>query len=227
MPDQAPALLDQQTYRHICATLQQRPQPIMLVAVSKTRPAAAISELHAMGQCHFGENQVSEAVEKMQQLAHLDDLQWHFIGQIQRNKTRTIAEHFDWVQSVDRDIIIDRLAAQRPAALPPLNVLIQVNIDAEPQKAGCKPDQVQALCAHVMRKPTLKLRGLMALPAAHEQAHLQQPSFSHLAQCYRDCQAHNIALDTLSMGMSGDWQQAIECGSNMVRIGTAIFGQRN
>jgi len=220
-------LIDQQQHRHIREFLQQQAQPIALVAVSKTRPAAAVSALHALGQRHFGENQVPEALEKMQQLQHLDDLQWHFIGQIQRNKTRAIAEHFDWVQSVDRAVIIDRLAMQRPADLPPLNVLIQVNIDAEPQKAGCSPDQIGALCTLVLSKPKLRLRGLMAIPADHEEAHLQRRSFTRLAECYADCRAENLPLDTLSMGMSGDWQQAIVCGSNMVRIGTAIFGQRD
>jgi len=239
MPDQATALLDQQTYRHICAMLQQRPQPIMLVAVSKTRPAAAISALYQLGQRHFGENQVPEALEKMQQLQHLEHLQWHFIGQIQRNKTRAIAEHFDWVQSVDRSVLIERLAAQRPDNLAPLNVLIQVNVDAEPQKAGCTPDQAADLCFQVLRHQSLRLRGLMAIPADHDDTRLKQASFDHLARCYAHCQDHclahsksdsqaaNIGLDTLSMGMSGDWQQAIDCGSNMVRIGSAIFGQRN
>ncbi|MBU1189070.1 MAG: YggS family pyridoxal phosphate-dependent enzyme [Gammaproteobacteria bacterium] len=235
MPDHVAPLLDQQAYRHICATLQKRLQPITLVAVSKTRPAAAISALYQLGQRHFGENQVPEALEKMQQLQHLEHLQWHFIGQIQRNKTRAIAEHFDWVQSVDRSVLIERLAAQRPGKLAPLNVLIQVNVDAEPQKAGCTPDQAADLCLQVLRHQTLRLRGLMAIPADHDDAGLKQASFDRLARCYAHCQNQcqrenqtaDIGLDTLSMGMSGDWQQAIDCGSNMVRIGSAIFGQRN
>lgn len=219
-------LIDLQQYRRILETLQQA-RPSTLVAVSKTRSAAAISALYAHGQRHFGENQVPEALDKMEQLKPLDALQWHFIGQIQRNKTRAIAEHFHWVQSVDRELIIDRLATQRPAQMPALNVLIQVNIDAEPQKAGCRPDQLVELCRHVISKPGLKLRGLMAIPADSDDARLQRTSFTRLARCYNNCEAQGITLDTLSMGMSGDWQRAIESGSNMVRIGTAIFGSRN
>lgn len=227
MPDHDPALIDQQQHRHILDTLAQQPRPITLVAVSKTRPAAAISAAHALGQRHFAENQLAEALEKMQQLQHLHDLQWHYIGQLQRNKTRAIAEHFAWVQSVDRSVLINRLAAQRPADLPPLNVLIQVNVDAEAQKAGCAPDQVIALCTQVMRYPNLQLRGLMAIPTDTDDVPTKRSSFDRLARCFADCQAANFALDTLSMGMSGDWQAAIDCGSNMVRIGTAIFGRRN
>ncbi len=219
-------LIDRAQYQYICAILQRQARPITLVAVSKTRPPAAVSALHALGQRHFGENLVNEALIKMQSLRHLEAVQWHFIGQIQRNKTRAIAEHFDWVQSVDRAVIIDRLAAQRPAHKPPLNVLIQVNVDAEPQKAGCAPHQIITLCEHIASKPTLRLRGLMAIPAHHDDARLQQRSFARLAQCHADCLAQNIPVDTLSMGMSADWQQAIACGSNMVRIGTAIFGPR-
>ncbi|MDA3934706.1 MAG: YggS family pyridoxal phosphate-dependent enzyme [Gammaproteobacteria bacterium] len=219
--------IPQQHYTAICKALLASDHNVTLLAVSKTHPAAAVAELHALGQRHFGENQVPEALQKMQQLQSLDDLQWHFIGPIQRNKTRAIAEHFDWVQSLDRKLIADRLAAQRPASSPALNVLVQVNVDAEPQKAGCAVAQVPELAAHIATQPNLRLRGLMAIPANSDDPQARRQSFLRLQQCYTECRQRGLDMDTLSMGMSDDWALALECGSNMVRIGSALFGSRD
>ncbi|MDH2198606.1 YggS family pyridoxal phosphate-dependent enzyme [Ectopseudomonas oleovorans] len=196
---------------------------IGLLAVSKTKPADAIREAHAAGVCDFGENYLQEALEKQTQLADLP-LIWHFIGPIQSNKTRPIAEHFDWVHSVDRLKIAQRLSEQRPAHLPALNICLQVNISGEDSKSGCSPEELTALARAVVALPNLRLRGLMAIPEPTDDVAAQHAAFARLRQL-RDELALN--LDTLSMGMSHDLEAAIAEGATWVRIGTALFGARD
>ena len=196
---------------------------IGLLAVSKTKPADAIREAHAAGVCDFGENYLQEALEKQTQLADLP-LIWHFIGPIQSNKTRPIAEHFDWVHSVDRLKIAQRLSEQRPAHLPALNICLQVNISGEESKSGCSPEELTALARAVVALPNLRLRGLMAIPEPTDDVAAQHAAFARLRQL-RDELALN--LDTLSMGMSHDLEAAIAEGATWVRIGTALFGARD
>ncbi|MFV3093758.1 YggS family pyridoxal phosphate-dependent enzyme [Pseudomonas sp. GW6] len=196
---------------------------IGLLAVSKTKPAAAIREAHAAGLRDFGENYLQEALEKQ---AELDDLPliWHFIGPIQSNKTRPIAEHFDWVHSVDRLKIAQRLSEQRPAHLPPLNICLQVNVSAEDSKSGCSPEALPELAKAVAALPNLRLRGLMAIPEPTDDIAAQHAAFAHLRQLRDDLA---LDLDTLSMGMSHDLEAAIAEGATWVRIGTALFGARD
>ena len=196
---------------------------IGLLAVSKTKPAAAIREAHAAGLRDFGENYLQEALEKQRELSDLP-LIWHFIGPIQSNKTRPIAEHFAWVHSVDRLKVAERLSAQRPPQLPPLNVCLQVNVSAEASKAGCSPQELPALAQAVSQLPQLKLRGLMCIPEPTEDPAAQHAAFARLRQL-RD--SLGLDLDTLSMGMSHDLEAAIAEGATWVRIGTALFGARD
>ena len=196
---------------------------IGLLAVSKTKPAEAIREAHAAGLRDFGENYLQEALEKQTQLADLP-LIWHFIGPIQSNKTRPIAEHFDWVHSVDRLKIAQRLSDQRPAHLPALNICLQVNVSGEDSKSGCSPEELTALARAVVALPNLRLRGLMAIPEPTDDVAAQHAAFARLRQL-RDELALN--LDTLSMGMSHDLEAAIAEGATWVRIGTALFGARD
>jgi pyridoxal phosphate enzyme (YggS family) len=196
---------------------------IGLLAVSKTKPAGAIREAHAAGLCDFGENYLQEALEKQAELSDLP-LIWHFIGPIQSNKTRPIAEHFDWVHSVDRLKIAQRLSDQRPAHLPPLNICLQVNVSAEDSKSGCSPDELLELAKAVAALPNLRLRGLMAIPEPTDDVTAQHAAFARVRQL-RDELALN--LDTLSMGMSHDLEAAIAEGATWVRIGTALFGARD
>ena len=198
---------------------------ITLLAVSKTRPASAIRAAAACGLTDFGENYVSEALEKISALSDLP-LRWHFIGPIQSNKTRAIAEHFDWVHSVDRLKIARRLSEQRPAALAPLQVCLQVNISEEETKAGAPLADLEELAEQVSGLPGLSLRGLMAIPAPSEDFDSQRESFARLRRALEAIQARHPAMDTLSMGMSADLEAAICEGSTMVRIGTALFGPR-
>ena len=201
---------------------------IILLAVSKTKPAAMIATLAEQGQRHFGENYLQEAIEKIITLKNqaIDEaIVWHYIGSIQRNKTRDIAEHFDWVQTVERDIIAKRLNDQRPSDLLPLNVLIQVNIDNEDSKSGCLPAQLPALITTMKDYERLQLRGLMIIPAK-----ANTNAFSRTKQLFEDVKRDHPELsgwDTLSMGMSDDMAEAITNGSTMVRVGTAIFGARD
>ena len=199
--------------------------PVRLLAVSKTQPAEAVAALAAQGQQAFGENYVQEAVAKITALAGLK-LEWHLIGHLQSNKAEAAATHFDWVQSVDRPKLVDALAHHRPADRQPLNVLIQVNIDDEQSKHGCSPDQVLPLAAAIAAQPALRLRGLMAIPAPHPESALRQAAFARMAALMQTLQQTHPAADTLSMGMSGDYAQAIAHGATMVRIGTALFGSR-
>jgi pyridoxal phosphate enzyme (YggS family) len=201
------------------------PRDVTLVAVSKTFPAAAVAEGIAAGQRAFGENYVQEALDKMSALAGRD-VEWHFIGPIQSNKTRPIAEAFAWVHGVDRQKIAERLSDARPPGLPPLQVCLQVNVSGEASKSGATPAGVLALARSVAVLPRLRLRGLMAIPEPTDDAALQRSRFRRLRELKEEIMAAGIALDTLSMGMSGDMEAAIAEGATIVRIGTAIFGAR-
>lgn len=197
---------------------------VALLAVSKLHSADRIRQLYDAGQRQFGENYVQEALQKQQLLADLD-ITWHFIGPLQSNKTREVAEHFSWVQSADREKLLHRLSEQRPASLPPLNVLLQVNIDLEEQKAGCKPEELAGLARLAVSLPRLKLRGLMAIPSI-QFSDLGDNSFDRMRQLFEQLKADGLELDTLSMGMSADLESAIKAGSTMVRIGTDLLGPR-
>ena len=202
----------------------QRDVPsIHLLAVSKTKPAGALREAYAAGIRDFGENYLQEARAKQVELADLP-LCWHFIGPIQSNKTRDIAEHFAWVHSVDRLKIAQRLSEQRPADLPPLNICIQVNVSGEASKSGCTPADLPALANAISALPRLKLRGLMAIPEPTEDRAEQDAAFATVRQLQESL---NLGLDTLSMGMSHDLESAIAQGATWVRIGTALFGARD
>jgi pyridoxal phosphate enzyme (YggS family) len=198
---------------------------IMLLAVSKTRPASAIRAAAAAGITDIGENYLQEALIKIDQLDDLD-LCWHFIGPIQSNKTRTIAEHFAWVHSVDREKTARRLNEQRPAHLPALQICLQVNISNEDNKAGMSPEQLPALAQSIQGMERLCLRGLMAIPAAGDSESRQRSSFRQLRELMHSLAQYAPAMDTLSMGMSGDLEAAITEGATIVRIGTDIFGSR-
>jgi hypothetical protein len=198
---------------------------VTLLAVSKTFPAEAVREAFAAGQRAFGENYVQEALDKIAALRDLP-LEWHFIGPIQSNKTRVIAENFAWVHGVERLKIAQRLSEQRPADLPPLNICLQVNVSGEASKSGVAPDEVLALAREVSSLPRLKLRGLMAIPAQADEVEAQRRPFAQLRELSQQLAAQGIALDTLSMGMSHDFAAAIQEGATIVRVGTAIFGVR-
>ena len=202
------------------------PGEILLLAVSKTIPAERIAEAHAAGQRAFGENHVQEAVEKITVLATLP-LDWHFIGPIQSNKTRLIAEHFSWAHSVEREKIAERLNAARPEGMAPLNVCIQVNVSGEATKSGVAPGEEAKLAEAIARLPRLRLRGLMAIPEPTADVTLQRRRFALLRELKDGLRARGHALDTLSMGMSDDFEAAILEGATIVRIGTAIFGKRD
>jgi pyridoxal phosphate enzyme (YggS family) len=208
-----------------CAKSARAAGSVRLLAVSKSHPAAAIRALHAAGQRAFGENRLQEALDKQAALRDLD-IEWHYIGAIQSNKTRDIAEHFDWVQSVDRPRILERLAEQRPPGLPPLNVCLQVNIDAEPQKSGVAPDQVEALARHAAGLEHITLRGLMCIPRHTDDPVAARDSLLRMRRLYASLMVNGLPLDTLSMGMSSDWPLAVAEGSTMVRVGTRLFGPR-
>lgn len=197
----------------------------MILAVSKGQPAAAIAAAHRAGIVDFGENYVDEALQKIAALGE-HDLHWHFIGRIQSNKTRPIAENFDWVHTVDRNRIAERLNAQRPPHAAPLNVLIQINLAHEPQKGGIGEDALATLAGAIDSLPRLRLRGLMTMPPAGLSDELLREHFTRIARLAAQHATPQRPLDFLSMGMSGDFETAIACGSTCVRIGTAIFGER-
>ncbi len=201
------------------------PAAVGLIAVSKTFGADAVAAAHACGQRVFGENYVQEAVDKIVALASLG-LEWHFIGPIQSNKTRQIAENFAWVHSVDRAKIAERLSAARPDALAPLQVCIQINIGDENTKSGVAPADAPALARAIAALPRLKLRGLMTIPPASDDPAQQRRYFAELRKLKEQLAMAGVALDTLSMGMSADLEAAIAEGATLVRVGTAIFGQR-
>ncbi len=199
---------------------------IQLLAVSKTWPAAQIRELATAGQRAFGESYVREGVAKITELRALE-LEWHFIGALQANKTRMVAEAFDWVHSVDRLEIAQRLSGQRPASLPPLSICLQVNVSGEASKGGVSLTAAPALANALAVLPKLRLRGLMAIPAPHHDCIEQRRPFRLLRELSERLQADGLCLDTLSMGMSHDLEAAIAEGSTLVRVGTAIFGERH
>ncbi|MBW8366456.1 MAG: YggS family pyridoxal phosphate-dependent enzyme [Arenimonas sp.] len=207
------------------AKLAGRPHGVRLLAVSKTRPAEAVREMAQAGQLAFGENYVQEAIAKIRALSGLG-LEWHLIGHLQSNKCREAAEHFDWVQSVDRAKLVDALDRARPEAMPPLNVLVQVNVDGEAGKSGCRPDDVPALADRIAAAPRLRLRGLMAIPEPHPDPAHRRDAFGRLKSLFDAVAARHPGVDTLSMGMSEDFGLAIAEGSTLVRVGTALFGAR-
>ncbi|GAB3244108.1 pyridoxal phosphate-binding protein [Chitinimonas naiadis] len=202
------------------------PGECSLLAVSKTFPASVVRLCYAAGQRAFGENYVQELVEKTAQLADLDDLEWHFIGPLQSNKTRQVAELAQWVHGVDRLKIAERLSAQRPAHLPALNICVQVNVSGEDSKSGCLPGEAIALAQAVARLPGLRLRGLMCIPEPSDDVATLARQFAILRELKTALAASGLPLDTLSMGMSADLELAIAEGSTLVRVGTALFGAR-
>ncbi|WP_303785870.1 YggS family pyridoxal phosphate-dependent enzyme [Azovibrio restrictus] len=224
-----------QAVRHAVEMAARRagrdPGGIRLLAVSKTRPAEDVCVAALAGQRDFGENYVQEGVAKIAAVARLlpaghPSLVWHFIGPLQSNKTRLVAEHFDWVHSVDRLKVAQRLSDQRPVHLPPLQVCVQVNVSGEASKSGCAPEEAAALCRAVAALPRLRLRGLMAIPAPADDFEAQCQPLRRLRLLQADLVAQGLVLDTLSMGMSHDLEAAIFEGSTLVRVGTAIFGAR-
>lgn len=196
---------------------------VQLLAVSKTFPIQTVDAIAACGQKAFGENYAQEGVDKA---SARPNLEWHFIGPIQSNKTRGIAEHFSWVHSIDRLKIAERLSTQRPPSLPPLQVCIQVNVSGEGSKSGCAPNEALALCQAITQLPHLQLRGLMAIPEATHDTATQHRQFATLRELQTQINQQGFALDTLSMGMSDDLEAAISEGATLVRVGSAIFGQR-
>ncbi|UXI69350.1 YggS family pyridoxal phosphate-dependent enzyme [Tahibacter amnicola] len=198
---------------------------VRLVAVSKTQPAAAVRALAALGQRAFGENYVQEALAKQAELADLA-LEWHLIGPLQSNKCREVAAHFDWLQTLDREKLVGLLDRWRPADRPPLNVLIQVNIDDETSKSGCAPAAVAGLAATIAAAPRLRLRGLMAIPAPLPERERRRAAFARMAGLFEELRRAHPGIDTLSMGMSEDFDLAIAEGATMVRVGSALFGAR-
>lgn len=210
--------------------VSREPHEVSLLAVSKTFGAAEVAAAVAAGQTAFGENYLQEALDKMAALhSMLPDtaIAWHFIGPIQSNKTRPIAEHFDWVHSVDREKIAQRLSDQRPDHLPPLNVCVQVNVSHEASKSGAAAEEAAAIARAVAAMPRLRLRGLMAIPEPTEDVAQQRAAFRQLRELYEILRAEGLSLDTLSMGMSGDLEAAVAEGATIVRVGTAIFGRRD
>ncbi len=202
------------------------PQSVQLIAVSKTQPPEAVADAYAWGQRRFGENYLQEALEKQSALSDLRDLEWHFIGPIQSNKTRAIAEKFHWVHSVDRLKIAQRLNEQRPEHLAPLNICVQVNIDDESTKSGVSLAELPALVTAIAPLTRLKVRGLMAIPAATNDPDQQRRAFAKLRAALQVLNLQGLRMDTLSMGMSGDMEAAIAEGATFVRVGTDIFGVR-
>lgn len=215
---------------HICSACEQAQRSndeVRLLAVSKTKPAHMIETLYNLGQRSFGENYLQDAVEKITRLSHLDGLEWHFIGPIQSNKTRTIAENFHWVETLEREKIARRLNDQRPAALPPLNVLIQVNISREEQKSGVAPEQIENIAKLIEQLPRLSLRGLMCIPEATSSEEKLIAQFDEMQQVLKQLTNNHPQCTVLSMGMSNDLELAILHGSSQVRVGSDIFGSRD
>ena len=215
----------QQQIESLSAQFQR--ENVRLLAVSKTKPVSAIEEAIQAGQKAFGENYVQEGVEKIAYFNQQADLEWHFIGPLQSNKTKLVAAHFDWIQTVDRLKIAQRLSEQRPAGKAPLNVLIQINISDEASKSGIAPEEMLPLAKEIALLPNLKLRGLMAIPKPEHEPAQQKIALGKMQQLFNRLQTEFEGIDSLSMGMSDDMAAAIECGSTMVRIGTAVFGARD
>lgn len=213
-----------QQIQSACEHAQRAPETVQLLAVSKTHPSESLREMYVAGQRAFGENYLQEALEKIEALHDLD-IEWHFIGHVQRNKTKHLAEKFDWVHGVDRLIIAERLSNQRGDDQSALNICLQVNIDGQDSKDGCAPDEVAELVAQISQLPKIKLRGLMVIPAPDNTAAFADAKA--LFDAVKDQHAHPQDWDTLSMGMSSDLEAAIAAGSTMVRVGTALFGARD
>ncbi len=213
-----------QQIRTACELAQRAPETVQLLAVSKTHPSERLREMYAAGQRAFGENYLQEALDKIDALQDLD-IEWHFIGHVQRNKTKHLAEKFDWVHGVDRLIIAERLSNQRGDDQAALNICLQVNIDGQESKDGCAPEDVAELVAQMSQLPKIRLRGLMVIPAPDNTAAFADAK--KLFDAVKDQHAHPEDWDTLSMGMSGDLEAAIAAGSTMVRVGTALFGARD
>ena len=206
-----------------CERVQRDPASVQLLAVSKTHPSQSLREMYQAGQCGFGENYLQEALTKIDELQDLE-IEGHFIGHVQRNKTKHLAEKFDWVHGVDRLIIAERLSSQRMDSRKPLNICIQVNIDGQDSKDGCQPDEVATLVEQISQLPHIRLRGLMVIPAPENHA-----AFADAKVLFEQVKAQHAQpqdWDTLSMGMSADLEAAIAAGSTMVRVGTALFGAR-
>ena len=220
----------QRVRAHIYSACEQKHRSkdaVQLLAVSKTKPAHMVETLYQLGQRAFGENYLQDAVEKITTLAHLNDIEWHFIGPVQSNKTRIIAEHFQWVETLDRDKIAQRLNDQRPKTLAPLKVLIQVNISREDQKSGIAPEHAEDFAKFIEQLPQLSLQGLMCIPAATDDDSKLAAQFDEMQQLLKQLANNHPQCTVLSMGMSNDLALAIEHGSSQVRIGTDIFGSRD
>ena len=215
----------EKTIRSLEQKYQREKNSVLLLAVSKMKPLEDILAAVACGQSHFGENYVQEGIEKISKLSD-HNLHWHFIGPLQKNKTRLVAENFSWVHTIERAIIAERLDAQRPEHLPPMQACIQVNIDNEESKSGVKPDEVHELANKIIRLKNINLRGLMAIPQVSSDTTQQRKAFARLRRQFESLNDLGFELDTLSMGMSGDLEAAIAEGATIVRIGTAIFGER-
>lgn len=224
----------QNNYQTVLARLNQACQrnnrdvnAVKLLAVSKTKPASMVEQAYQLGQRSFGENYLQDGLEKITALTHLTDIEWHFIGPLQSNKTKAVAEHFDWLETLDRERIAKRLNEQRPADKQPLNVLIQINISQEPQKSGVTPDEALSFAETLKQYKQLKLRGLMCIAEATDQQQALTEQFNTMHLLFRQLQQQHSDIDTLSMGMSADMDTAIACGSTEIRIGTDIFGARS
>ena len=215
------SVLDQ--IQQACGRVQRDPASVQLLAVSKTHPSQSLREMYQAGQRSFGENYLQEALTKIDELQDLE-IEWHFIGHVQRNKTKHLAEKFDWVHGVDRLIIAERLSSQRMDSRKPLNICIQVNIDGQDSKDGCQPDEVAELVKQISQLPNIRLRGIMVIPAPENSVAFADAKT--LFEQVKSLHARPQDWDTLSMGMSGDLDAAIAAGSTMVRVGTALFGTR-
>lgn len=216
------SVLDQ--IQQACGRVQRDPASVQLLAVSKTHPSQSLREMYQAGQRSFGENYLQEALTKIDELQDLE-IEWHFIGHVQRNKTKHLAEKFDWVHGVDRLIIAERLSSQRMDSRKPLNICIQVNIDGQDSKDGCQPNEVAELVKQISQLPNIRLRGLMVIPAPENSVAFADAKT--LFEQVKSLHARPQDWDTLSMGMSGDLDAAIAAGSTMVRVGTALFGARD
>ena len=216
------SVLDQ--IQQACGRVQRDPASVQLLAVSKTHPSQSLREMYQAGQRSFGENYLQEALTKIDELQDLE-IEWHFIGHVQRNKTKHLAEKFDWVHGVDRLIIAERLSSQRMDSRKPLNICIQVNIDGQDSKDGCQPDEVVELVKQISQLPNIRLRGIMVIPAPENSVAFADAKT--LFEQVKSLHARPQDWDTLSMGMSGDLDAAIAAGSTMVRVGTALFGARD
>lgn len=216
------SVLDQ--IQQACGRVQRDPASVQLLAVSKTHPSQSLRQMYQAGQRSFGENYLQEALTKIDELQDLE-IEWHFIGHVQRNKTKHLAEKFDWVHGVDRLIIAERLSSQRMDSRKPLNICIQVNIDGQDSKDGCQPDEVVELVKQISQLPNIRLRGLMVIPAPENSVAFADAKT--LFEQVKSLHARPQDWDTLSMGMSGDLDAAIAAGSTMVRVGTALFGARD